>query len=706
MAMLNFKYGLHSNLPAYDETKLGTIYVTSDEHAMYIDLPKDATNNPNGRIRLSQIITIPTITEWEGMQPPYSEEAFYYVVEANALLKYNGVVDGVHDWKQINSTAAIKEELNSVAARVKAIEDEDYSTQIANINTDIDNLEKEDETLAQGIADAEAAIAAVENRATGLEKMLSFKGTVTELPASATENDTCIYGGEIYIYHTAEDGQVKWEAYADLVQQIEDLKDTVSTMATDTALTALREKVTALEQWKATAQPAIEAAQAAAEAAQGTADQAVSDAAGALAAAQGAQGTADQAVSDAADAATAAANAQTKADSAYNLADTKTTMEAVEAKNYATKGEAQDMADAVLGSDGDAATANTVFGAKAAAKAAHDAADDAATAAANAKTQADKGVEDAAAAQAKADSAYELAQTAQSNANDRVLKSEFETFKTNNTTAINEAKQAGLDGQAAAVTADGKAVAAQNRADAAYTLAEGKTTMAEVEAKNYATKSEAQEMANNVLGNTSDGSSDKTVYGAHAAAAEALAAAVAADEKVTQEISDRESAISGLRAEITNNMQTADAMVFIDVVASEDELPAVGATVNGKKLSNGWTYKAVDEFIMENGTPVYIGDLLIASGTEGEDGSLTSVTWKHVPSGYVADYNPKMDLVNAGDNLAKITLTSGANKTDSDDTNDYDGDLGNVIIKSAADSAVTVAVTGSEIAIGMAWGTF
>lgn len=230
--------------------------------------------------------------------------------------------------------------------------------------------------------------------------------------------------------------------------------------------------------------------------------------------------------------------------------------------------------------------------------------------------------------------------------------------------------------------------------------------MAEVEAKNYATKGEAQEMANNVLGKTSDGSSDKTVYGAHAAAAEALAAAVAADEKVTQEISDRESAISGLRAEITNNMQTADAMVFIDVVASEDELPAVGATVNGKKLSNGWTYKAVDEFIMENGTPVYIGDLLIASGTEGEDGSLTSVTWKHVPSGYVADYNPKMDLVNAGDNLAKITLTSGANKTDSDDTNDYDGDLGNVIIKSATDSAVTVAVTGSEIAIGMAWGTF
>lgn len=44
--------------------------------------------------------------------------------------------------------------------------------------------------------------------------------------------------------------------------------------------------------------------------------------------------------------------------------------------------------------------------------------------------------------------------------------------------------------------------------------AESKTTMAEVEAKNYATKSEAQGYANAVLGNAGDGADKNTVYGA------------------------------------------------------------------------------------------------------------------------------------------------------------------------------------------------
>lgn len=50
--------------------------------------------------------------------------------------------------------------------------------------------------------------------------------------------------------------------------------------------------------------------------------------------------------------------------------------------------------------------------------------------------------------------------------------------------------------QAAAEAADAKAVAAQSKADEAYALAGEKTTMAEVEAKNYATKDEAQGYAN------------------------------------------------------------------------------------------------------------------------------------------------------------------------------------------------------------------
>ena len=40
MSMLNFKYGLHGSLPEYSSATQGTIFVTADEQAMYIDLPQ------------------------------------------------------------------------------------------------------------------------------------------------------------------------------------------------------------------------------------------------------------------------------------------------------------------------------------------------------------------------------------------------------------------------------------------------------------------------------------------------------------------------------------------------------------------------------------------------------------------------------------------------------------------------------------------
>jgi hypothetical protein len=84
----------------------------------------------------------------------------------------------------------------------------------------------------------------------------------------------------------------------------------------------------------------------------------------------------------------------------------------------------------------------------------------------------------------------------------RLTKEEFETFKTSNTTAINNVNKAAQDAMAAAGTADEKAVAAKSAADAAQDtadnavtdaaeakrIAESKTTMAEVEGKDYATK--------------------------------------------------------------------------------------------------------------------------------------------------------------------------------------------------------------------------
>ena len=80
MSMLNFKHGLYANLPSAISN--GTIYVTTDEKAMYVDLN-------DTRIRLSQIITLSTY-DWQNLTPLYSTEAFYYISDANAMLKNNG----------------------------------------------------------------------------------------------------------------------------------------------------------------------------------------------------------------------------------------------------------------------------------------------------------------------------------------------------------------------------------------------------------------------------------------------------------------------------------------------------------------------------------------------------------------------------------------------------------------------------------------
>jgi hypothetical protein len=93
MAMLNFRHGLHSKLIEKDvngqlvvPVSNGTIYVTTDEKAMYVDLN-------DSRIRLGQIVTLEDVSAWQAMQPPYSEEAFYYIAKENALIKYTGLSD-------------------------------------------------------------------------------------------------------------------------------------------------------------------------------------------------------------------------------------------------------------------------------------------------------------------------------------------------------------------------------------------------------------------------------------------------------------------------------------------------------------------------------------------------------------------------------------------------------------------------------------
>lgn len=133
-ANLNFKFGKWSNLPDASASTLGTVFVTTDEQAMYIDLPKEGSTNGVGRLRIGDIIVHSDVRD---ITPPYHPGAFYYIENGNALLRYNAVRDEsgniktddqgnvVYSWVQINSTEAINAQVNRLQLLIDDLEEAD-----------------------------------------------------------------------------------------------------------------------------------------------------------------------------------------------------------------------------------------------------------------------------------------------------------------------------------------------------------------------------------------------------------------------------------------------------------------------------------------------------------------------------------------------------------------------------------------------------
>ena len=132
MALLKFKKGVYADLATTAKSE-GTVYITTDEKAMYVDI------NDNTRIRIGQIITL-TQSEWENMPGPFSEDVFYYITNINALIRWNGM-----KWVQINSTKDLSDRIktledtvgDSTSGLVKTVATHD--TDISNLKTTVGN---------------------------------------------------------------------------------------------------------------------------------------------------------------------------------------------------------------------------------------------------------------------------------------------------------------------------------------------------------------------------------------------------------------------------------------------------------------------------------------------------------------------------------------------------------------------------------------
>lgn len=667
MSMLNFKYGLHRSLPEYSLATQGTIFVTADEQAMYIDLPQIEKDGKQvgGRIRVSQIITLADIKEWQGLTPPYNTESFYYIVQANALLKCNKTGDNKYEWTQINSTATLDKAVEDLAALIGEDEKSGLRGAVATNATAIAEIQKfvnaqpaKDKTQDDAIAALIQRAGVIEDDLGDLGQVIGYIGEFVNVEEIATKgvtpvtNDVALIGGNIMKYDGTE-----WKSYNDLVQEIENLRalynELKGSVPTDSDFAELTADVDALKKWKdetvtvtlgdhetriGNLETGVEGIlETIGDAESGLVKDIADNKKAAEAAAQAAsnaQGDATQALADAKKANDTIGNAE--GGLVKDIADNKKAAEDADAK-------AQGAVNAINNE------ATGLAAAHAAAKAADD--------------KAGQAVTDAATADAKGQSALNKI----GDENGGLVKN------------IADNATAAKDAADAAKAADDKAQSAQDDLD----ILEG------------------------VVGDA-NGGLVKTVN-------QNISDIAQLGIDLGAETTARENAIAGLKTELLGDIQAADAMKFIDIVsqAAEEEgkkgLPTSGVSI-------GHTYKAVAEFGAVEGVTIvfadaddqviHIGDLLIAQGKETNGVITSDLQWLQIPSGYVADYNPALAVVD-GVNSATINLTSGAYK---DGTNLGSsvgaGDLGAITLQGDIESAIKVEATGNQVTISMAWGTF
>ena len=145
----------------------GAVSFTTDEPAIYLDVQQ---GDSVVRKRVGNLIVYNTVAELvaagdtavAGTVGTWSTTALYYIVENNALMKWNG-----SKWTQINSVSDIEAEFNELDKVVNGYENEegtkipglvDRTTGLENemdqVQADVDALEKDVDALEKNVGDS------------------------------------------------------------------------------------------------------------------------------------------------------------------------------------------------------------------------------------------------------------------------------------------------------------------------------------------------------------------------------------------------------------------------------------------------------------------------------------------------------------------------------------------------------------------------
>ena len=697
--LLRFRKGTYAQINAATKVP-GTIYIAKDEKAMYVDVSADE------RIRIGDFIRVEKV---EGITPPYSTTALYYVEADNALLKYDGSA-----WKQVNGTDDLKASLTALTERVTAAEGK-----ITTAEGKITALETKVGAAAEGENDATGLFAAVADNAADIADLKAAVGGVGDDSLgnrmTAVEGRMTTAEGEIDVLqeavagHTTTLGQ-HTTAIADNAKAISDHEAyATETYATKTALSGevtAREQAIAKEVEDRNAAIKVEADRAAgAEVALGARVKVLEDA--------GYQ-NADQ-VGSAIYTKIAAARALITTEIDEDVAALKAEV----VKDYATKSELEAVDAKAIKNAADIVTINNNITNNIATKT------ELATGVSEAKTYADD-VAATAKAEAIADAATKYATTGDlATANEAITAAaasakkandDLATYKTEagNTfatkTELGEEATARDNAVKAEAQARGAAISAL---ETAYKAADETLTQAAAAAKAQADKGvedagKAQAAADKAQGDATQALADAaaaqgTANSAVSAAAAAQSAADAAQDTadangeaitgLTGRVKNLEdnsatkaelaSAKSELEQKIANDINAANAMNYMGGVKAESDLPT-------EKVKAGYTYVAESAFTASFGD-VLPGDLIIATGDEVNGYITEGLTWTLVNTGYDATLEQTIKTVDG-----KIQLTSAV------------GNANNGAISFVAEegSAIKVAVADNTVTVGMVWEDF
>lgn len=229
MALLNFKLGEFKNLAGVAKSA-GTVYITKDEQAMYVDVDNST------RIRIGDIIQLDSV---RNAQPPFSSEALYYFIKENALLKWVEYVDESdgqtkHKWQQLNNVSDLQANINELINTVNS-----NSGRIATLDSKITDLEAKDKELSDAIVANQEAIASNATELTDLTTRMSeveAKANTTATNFDTLQDTVNTLSGTVATHNTAiEELKPRVKALEDAVGKEDDGNTILGRLKTDEA---------------------------------------------------------------------------------------------------------------------------------------------------------------------------------------------------------------------------------------------------------------------------------------------------------------------------------------------------------------------------------------------------------------------------------------------------------------------------------------